>query len=195
MSFPINTVSQQMTIISFLRSIGLDVAEKNQPGFRMNIEAGRLFVGPGVEGAMILQAAAKLALLPKSLRPLYNGDIDQTIDDGFMALEAMNVSGGAPIYQVMVNISETSAIAWRWAAGRHLGFSPEEVILDSEFDGAAQEIRTLLTLKQYCGCRSLIASGFCTQSGYPKLDHWVQPIDLPTKKREGDKSRLLYIVK
>ena len=120
-------------IIDFIRSIGIEVTEAEidratlVPG--IDIRHGGLVVEEKrmCKPADLLHEAAHLALTPVSARPALDGTITSTPSE------------------------EMSAIAWEWAAAKHLDINPRDVFHDEVISGNGPTLLENFSAGRYVG--------------------------------------------
>lgn len=170
--------------ISFLREIGLCV--ELVPGAKGFVDGvlivdGGLHVDPSAPVSGLLHEAGHVAIMPAKYRHLLNGDISGGIKAMFDDMSLTELDPDGPLYRAALQCSDPEATAWAWAAGRHLGIQPEEIILDEEYDNDGDGIRRMLAVSQYYGINGLSHAGFCVrgimgtaQTRYPVMTYWLQ---------------------
>ena len=102
----------------------------------------------------------------------------------FKDLETRGLDPDDPLYRAAVQTSDPEATAWAFAAGKHLGFRENRIILASQYQGTGRDIRFALGVGQYMGIHGLAHAGFCAVNRlvaqargipqYPELAMWVQ---------------------
>ncbi len=63
---------------------------------------------------------------------------------------------------------EMAAIAWSWAALKHLNLSPEVVFHEDGYHGGSQSIIENFSVGRYCGVPMLVRSGMTNDPGYDR---------------------------
>lgn len=176
----------QLTLaLAALNEIGIPAhVEVGAQGFikGVRIEQGELYVDPDTPVSGLLHEAGHLSCVPKRFRHYVGKDLGPALARMFD--EIMGEEPESPLYRAMLQCSDPEATAWAYAFGTHLGFSPEEIILDSEYANEGGHIRTCLVARAYIGINGLAAAGFCAASPtvakfrnqplYPKLSFWTQ---------------------
>lgn len=182
------TNSSQLSIaIAALNEIGIPAhVEAGARGFieGVRIEGGELYVDPAAPVSGLLHEAGHLACVPKRFRHYVGKDLGPALSRMFD--EIKDEEPESPLYRAMLQCSDPEATAWAYAFGTHLGFSPEEIILDSEYANAGEDVRMGLVARAYVGINGLAAAGFCVASPmvakfrnqplYPKLIFWTQEL-------------------
>ncbi len=145
-----------LEITTFLEQIGLpvrfaEIAELTfLPG--LAIGGGVLFIDetrllyPGD----LLHEAGHLAVLRPSERAAVHGPVKD--DGGF----------------------EMAAIAWTWAAAKHLGLDPSVVFHDAGYRGGARAIRENFAAGHFFGVPLLEWAGLTTAAAYPAMSCWLR---------------------
>lgn len=178
----------QLTIaVAALNAIGLPARfEVGAHGFieGVRIEQGELYVDPCAPVSGLLHEAGHLACVPKRFRHYVGADLGPALARMFDEIRGEEPE--SPLYRAMLQCSDPEATAWAFAFGTHLGFSPEEIILDSEYANEGEHIRTCLVARAYFGVNGLAAAGFCAASPtvakfrsqplYPHLSFWTQDL-------------------
>lgn len=162
-----------------LAAIGLtmipdDEAQGFLPGIR--IDQGALRYAPHALPSNLLHEAGHLAICPESLRHHASGNLSglwRALGAQFEAWQTGNPDD--PFIRACLQCSDPEATAWAYAFGTHIGMSPEEIILDDQYDGAGDAIRLGLQMNAYIGINGLRAAGFLRSvKAYPALDRWLQ---------------------
>ena len=191
-------------VTSFLQEIGITAVRSTAAdidGFLTGIEIreGVLYCDPDVAATTdFLHEAGHLAVIPARFRRLAGRDVQCSLaphyDSYFDQHPCIRDDGSEdPVIRAILQSGETEAIAWAWAAGRHLGIGDEEIMPDdgvfwiSDDDIAMEpggaETRARLQAGQYFGINGLIAAGMAaskilqTRHGapaYPSLLKWIQ---------------------
>lgn len=181
-------IPQQLErVIAGLNAIGIPThvevdagAKSFVPGIR--IEQGELFVSTAARVSGLLHEAGHLAVVPSRFRHYVGANWSAAITRMFD--EAAGEEPDSPLYRALLQCSDPEVTAWAYAFGRHLGLTPEEIILDDEYDGTGAFLRMQLEGRAYPGINGLAASGFCASSEsfahyrkiplYPELAFWLQ---------------------
>lgn len=174
-------------VVAALNSIGLPTRIQNgATGFieGVRIVEGELLVAPSARVSGLLHEAGHIAVAPKRFRYLISGDVDAAIEKMFDVVKDEHPD--SPLHRAVLQCSDAEATAWAFAFGTHLGYSPEFLIRDDEYDGEGQYTRLSLTLRSYLGINGLAAAGFCAVSAavaartarplYPALAFWTQEL-------------------
>jgi hypothetical protein len=150
-------------IIAFIRSLGIEVAEREMrrttlvPG--IDIEGGGLIVEEPrlCKPADLLHEAGHIALTPIAQRAALDGTV------GTSAAE------------------ELSTIAWTWAAARHLGIDPREVFHEEVISGNGPTLLENFEAERYVGVPMLQywgmtreRSGDGAPAPYPRMLRWTR---------------------
>lgn len=105
----------------------------------------------------LLHEAGHIAVTPEELRPHLNGDVKMA-----------GHRGG----------EEMAAIAWSWAALRHIGLAPEVVFHPQGYRGGSQSLIEAFTSSTGFGHPLLRAWLMCgppeQRQGYPKMNRWLR---------------------
>jgi hypothetical protein len=161
----VNRESTLQRIVGFLRSIGIEVNEGAMsrstlvPG--IDIVRGALLID---EGAMcmpadLLHEAAHIALTKPAVRSSLDGTISSTPADELMA------------------------IAWTWAASRHLNIAPEETFHEDVISGNGPTLRENFRTGHYIGVPGLQRWGMTVETKhaaargvapYPAMLRWLR---------------------
>jgi hypothetical protein len=173
--------------VEALNQIGLPThIQDGATGFieGVRIVNGELYVAPGARVSGLLHEAGHVAVAPKRFRHFISDNVDVAIARMFEAVE--NEHPDSPLHRAVLQCSDAEATAWAYAFGTQLGYSPEFIIRDDEYDGEGAFTRLSLTLRSYLGINGLAAAGFCTPSPvvaarhkrplYPQLAFWTQEL-------------------
>lgn len=143
-------------IAAFLENVGLPVrfCEITAPTFLPGIAVDqgvltidqRRLLHPGD----LLHEAGHLALLRPGERAIAHGHLGT--DGGF----------------------EMAAIAWSWAAARHLRLDPAVVFHEAGYRGGARALRENFLAGRYIGVPLLVWAGLTTAAAYPVLSTWLR---------------------
>ena len=163
-SISIRTVRGKVPITSFL------------PGIK--IRRGTLFYNHKALAADLLHEAAHIAIVPAKYRLFCSGDMDKAVQRMWKTeKKAGEIEIDTPICRSLIQASEVEAIAWSWAAGKHLGLPEEEIITNYKhhFNGDGPVIRNMLKANCHFGINGLRAAGMVESvKTYPQLTRWVQ---------------------
>lgn len=173
-------------VVSFLRSIGLTV--KVVPGAKGFIDKialvdGTIHVDPDCRASALLHEAGHLAIVPSQFRHLLNGNMYVGTKQMFKELQQMNLEPDSPLELAMMQIGDTEATSWAWAAGKHLGIPDKMIIQNDEYEGDGSILRMQLNARSYLGINGMAQAGFCNVRAnpyrprpvYPELAFWLQP--------------------
>ena len=69
--------------------------------------------------------------------------------------------------------NEMAALAWSYAAARHLGLAPEVVFHDGGYRGGASALVENFEAGRYVGVPILVWRGLTTTEAYPAMEHWL----------------------
>lgn len=176
-----NPIHNRNAAISFLRSIGLEIREGDvcTASFLPNItiKDGALIYNDKCDVSDILHEAGHLAAIPTKYRTMCQADMKESIPAIWeKAMKAGEIEPDSPMYCALIQSSDPEATAWAWAAGRHIGLEPEEIIRDHQYEGTGADIRAMLAVNCYCGINGLRAAGMVASiKTFPQLKQWVQP--------------------
>lgn len=156
------------------------------------IDHGTILIDPAAHVGDVLHEAGHLATLPGQYRKLVFGDVAPVI--AHMLATTNFDDPDAPAARAAIQVDDSTATAWAWAAGHFLGLDPMLVIREEAYGGRAAEIRQALELGHYLGINGLSAAGFCVagarraaetgRPAYPKLAFWLQRGFSPTPADE-----------
>jgi hypothetical protein len=144
-------------ILEFLTSIGLEVRLEpiEVPTFLpgMTIDHGALVVDEArlTYVGDLLHEAGHLAVVPEAER---GGLTDNVGGDGG---------------------NEMAALAWSYAAVRHLGLAPEVVFHDAGYLGGARALIENFDGGHYIGVPILVWRELTTTKAYPAMERWLAP--------------------
>lgn len=172
--------------IAFLQAIGLPVTvceHLDKDGFfeRVRVKAGGLLIQPDAATSDVLHEAGHLAVVPRRFRSALSDNVDEGIEAMMEKLDWDDPDEAE--CRAALQCGETEATAWAWAAGIHLNLVPEQIIADSDYDGAGEVNRVRLANDAYLGINGLCHAGFCGRGElgrrqgkpiYPKLAFWLQ---------------------
>ncbi len=142
-------------IVDFLTAVGVDVRLERidratvLPG--LTIDHGALVID---EAALrhvgdVLHEAGHVAITPLADRAALNTNVG---DDGG---------------------NEMGALAWSFAAARHLGIDAEVVFHDQGYRGGARALVENFTAGRYIGVPMLVWRGLTTEQDYPVMARWL----------------------
>jgi hypothetical protein len=146
-------------IVDFIRSIGIEVNEGAM---------SRRTLVPGIDivNGTLLIDAAKMCMPADLLHEAAH--IALTMPDGRSALDGtMNTSPA----------EEMSAIAWTWAASRHLEIDPAETFHEKVISGNGPTLLENFTAGRYVGVPMLQYWGLTVERGidaYPHMLRWMR---------------------
>jgi hypothetical protein len=166
---------------NFLNSIGIRCLERRgAKGFLegCKIVRGEIHYDPKVcTASNLLHEAGHIAITPSETRHLLDGDVDEWFEkvEGRIEELAKVLGPDDPLMRAYLQASECEATAWAYAAGKAAGLSPEIIIMDHEYDGNGDSVRTGLMFNAYVGINGLRAGGFLRSvKDYPSLERWMQ---------------------
>lgn len=166
-------------VISFLNSIGIRTVEgrASTTGFLPNIKVRRgiLFYNHKTNAADLLHNAGHIAVIPAKYRLLCTGNMEKAVQKIWRIAEKTN--DDSSVFRALMQASETEAIAWSWAVGKHLGLRGKEIITDdkSHFKGIGADIRAMLKANCYFGINGLREAGMVESvKTFPRLTRWTQ---------------------
>lgn len=167
------------------KGIALHLVDSELQGFIPGVRMldGELHVGTNATVDGVLHEAGHLAITPKPFRHLMTGNLSRGQREMVDTLTRADADIEGALSRHAMQCSDTEATAWAFAAGRALGFSDEEVILSSSYDGEGDTIRLALSMGQYLGVNGMAAAGMCAHGllararglpSYPEMLNWVQ---------------------
>lgn len=172
--------------MQFLDKIGIAVAAV--PGAKGFIESvaiveGGLHVDPTAPASGLLHEAGHLAIVPARYRSYLSGDIGVGMKRIFEEIEDLPYDENCTIQRAMLQVGDTEATAWAWAAGKAIGIPEEMIIKDDEYFNTGESIRMCLSSTAYLGINGIAHAGFCVRRAnpyrplpvYPQLAFWLQP--------------------
>ena len=179
--------AELLRVIDGLNGIGLPThlvekvaADSFVPGIRM--ERGELLVAPGARVSALLHEAGHLATVPSRFRHYVGANWSAAIARMFK--ETQNEEPDSPLYRALLQCSDPEATAWAYAFGLHLGFEPDAIILDDEYEDTGALVRMQLGARAYLGINGLACAGYCATSAssahyrkvplYPEMAFWLQ---------------------
>lgn len=171
--------------VSFLNQIGIQtIMTETAGGFldHVRIVAGVLHVTPEAPPSNVLHEAGHVAIVPSPFRVLMDNDVDVGVHEMFERAKAKGIEVSPEQWQQMIQVSETEATAWAWAAGKAIGLGDEEIIEDHDYEGDGAIERLRLSLNSHLGIHGLQHAGFCRVRAsspgvgkvYPELNFWLQ---------------------
>lgn len=172
-------------VANFLRSIGLSVqVVPGAKGFvdKIALVDGAIHVDPECRASALLHEAGHLAIVPSQFRHLLSGNMYAGTKQMFQELEQMNLEPDNPLERAMMQIGDTEATSWAWAAGKSLGLPDKMIIQNDEYDGDGSILRMQLNARSYLGINGMAQAGFCNvrpnpyrpRPVYPELAFWLQ---------------------
>ena len=141
-------------------------------------------VDPCCHVSDVLHEAGHLAIFPSRYRPWVNGNVAKAQRLMFDDLALTEPCPDSPLYRAAIQTSDSEATAWAFAAGVHLGFRENQIILARQYQGEGGGLRIALGVGAYHGIHGLAHAGFCATNRlvaqargiplYPKLAMWLQ---------------------
>lgn len=174
-------INNRDATIAFLAEVGIPATEGDVPttSFLPNItiKDGAIIYNKNTHVSDILHEAGHLACIPGKYRNLCQSDMGKNQRKIWDIAEAAGeIEIDSPTYRALIQSSDPEATAWAWAAGRHLGIADEEIILDHQYEGTGEDIRTMLSIRGYFGINGLRAAGMVDSvRTFPEMTRWVQP--------------------
>jgi hypothetical protein len=128
--------SARQKVVTFLNSIGIRTVRGKVPVTSflpgIKIQHGVLLYNHKALAADLLHEAAHIAIVPSKYRVLCSGNMDRSMQRIWNAAQvAGEIEIDAPIFRQVIQASESEAIAWSWAAGRHPDLPDEEIITNA----------------------------------------------------------------
>ena len=165
-----------------LNGIGIPTFECDhiEGGFldKVLIDAGGILYRSDAPPSNLLHEAGHLACIPTIFRPMASKDLEEAFHAMGLAIEKQISENGDPdhpLIRAIMQCSDPEATAWAWAFGVHIGIPPEQIILDSEYDGDGGYVRVQVSTGNYPGINGLRAAGMIRSTrDYPKLEKWLQ---------------------
>ncbi|EMO9521124.1 hypothetical protein ACR3H8_19990 [Pseudomonas aeruginosa] len=174
-------------VVGFIDELGLLAGiEPNVSGWAgpCRIVEGKLLASPECPASTLLHELAHIAIVPSRYRYLLNDNISIGVRRAFELAAPLMDDPDSAFSRAMINMGDCEATAWAWAAGTHLGITPEQIIQDEEYDHGGQDIRLALKFNSYLGINGLAHAGFCCvrtskhftkqKPAFPKLAFWLQ---------------------
>lgn len=168
-------------VLGFLKGIGIPCRYGNVGRSFINnvfIKDGGLVINSKSVVADILHEAGHIAIIPSNLRHHAKGDLEALELEVSKALDAITYDQWAnddPAAKALLQLSDTEATAWAWAAGKHLDIPEPLIIEDEHYDGNGASMRIMLGVGQYLGINGMVASRMLSKiSDYPILQRWTQ---------------------
>lgn len=145
-------------VADFLNAIGLEtnlsVGVKGTflPG--VQIVEGRIrFCSEQALPSDLLHEAGHLAVVPAQFRALMSGDLFAATE--LMFDQCKNLDSDDLLAVHAMQAGECEATAWSWAAGLHLGLTPDVIIPNESFEGDGEGVRLYLKTRQFFGIHGL----------------------------------------
>lgn len=171
--------------VDFLRLIGLDIeiVDEVPNGTVVKgvmIARGSLHLDARATPSEVLHEAGHLATMPTRFRHFLDGDIKHCEPRIAAALSELALPDDHLLRKAVFLENDGPAIAWSWAAGRHLGLEEKAVIRDGDYSGFGWAVRSQLIDLSHRGIGPLARAGMCAlgTGGYPKLLRWLQDADV-----------------
>ena len=142
-------------ILEFLTTIGLEV--RLEP-----IEAPTVLPGITVDHGALVVDEARLS---------YAGDLLH--EAGHLAVVPAAERGELTVNVGADGGNEMAALAWSYAAARHLGLAPEVVFHDDGYRGGARTLVENFEEGRYVGVPILVWRGLTSTEAYPSMERWL----------------------
>lgn len=142
-------------ILEFLATIGLDVRLEQ-------IEGSTVLPGMTVDQGVLVVDETLLAHVGDLLHEAGHLAVVPAADRGALTVD-MGTDGG----------NEMAALAWSYAAARHLGLAPEVVFHDDGYRGDARSLVENFEQGRYVGVPILIWRGMTTTETFPSMARWL----------------------
>ncbi len=142
-------------VIAFARSIGVEVRE------------GELARQTRVPGVDIVSGCVQVD------RTALRGIGDFLHEVAHVALTPLADRAALDEWVAGTEVQEISALAWTWAAGRHLGLEPSDVFHDEVISGYGPTLRENFSEGRYVGVPMLRRWGL-TNAAYPVMTRWMR---------------------
>jgi hypothetical protein len=144
-------------IVEFLTTIGLEVRLER-------IEGSTVLPGMTVDRGVLVVDETLLAQVGDLLHEAGHLAVVPAADRGAMTVD-MGMDGGM----------EMAALAWSYAAARHLGLAPEVVFHDDGYRGDARSLIENFDQGRYVGVPILVWRGMTTTEAFPAMARWLAP--------------------
>jgi hypothetical protein len=144
-------------ILEFLTTIGVEV--RLEP-----IDAPTVLPGMTVDRGALVVDEARLAYVGDLLHEAGHIAVVPSADRGALSAN-VGADGG----------NEMAALAWSYAAGRHLGLAPEVVFHEHGFLGGARALIENFESGHYIGVPILVWRELTTTEAYPAMARWLAP--------------------
>ena len=142
-------------ILEFLTTIGLEV--RREP-----IERPTVLPGITVDHGTLVVDEARLTHVGDLLHEAGHLAVVPAPDRGRLTVD-VGADGG----------NEVAALAWSYAAARHLGLAPEVVFHDDGYRGGARALIDNFEAGHYIGVPILVWRGLTTTEAYPSMERWL----------------------
>ncbi len=166
----------------FLEHIGITV--KVVPGVNgfldhIRISEGGILIDPISDqvSAHMLHEAGHIAVVPSRFRQGMNDNLYKSFKEMWAYSAALDPSDDG-IGRHILQSGESEAIAWSYAAAKHIGIDtmlPFEIGFNGPADGA--EVHYCLSMNSHFGINGLYHAGMTKMRGedrYPKMIRWMQ---------------------
>lgn len=173
--------------VAFLQSIGLQMTQVDTldgAGFLEDVRvvAGTLHYLATARACNLFHEAGHVSIVPSRFRHLMHDDVEQGTREMFKQMELEGIPPGSREWDIALQVSESEAAAWSWAAGKAAGLPDEVIIEDWCFNGEGELTRLMLQTRKHYGVNGLAHAGFCRTSEhdrrqgvvYPELNFWLQ---------------------
>jgi len=171
------------------RGLEIELTEKKHPESFVPgvwLDHGKIVVNPQVALVEdVLHEAGHLACIPSRFRGLTvpgslpGPELEAAIQEYCDRHPFMDAQGREdPVWRAIMQMGDTEATAWAYAASRHLGLSAEDIFVEREdgtlaYDGEGPNIWAALDMSSYFGINGLQAAGFCSVRTFPQMKRWL----------------------
>ncbi len=175
-------------VVAFLKQIGLvlqEVPALGEAGFLEDVRVlnGELHYLPNAKACNLLHEAGHVAICPGRYRHLMSDDVEAGTRAMYEQMDRDGIPPGAREWEIALQVSESEATAWSWAAGKAIGLAVDQIIEDWCFNGEGALTRSMLASLRHYGINGLAHAGYCRTSNndrragvvYPALNFWLQP--------------------
>ena len=167
--------------VAYLCTIGLTVlAREGVEGFvaGVAIRGGALLFDERASASNLLHEAGHVAICPGRFRHLLSGNVETSYAHVIREAQPhLNGDPDSPLQRALIQMGDTEATAWAFAAGVAAGLPPQIVIEDGDYQGEGAEIRACLRGRAYLGIHGLAHGGMTRLRGeaaYPAMQRWLQ---------------------
>ena len=142
-------------ILEFLATIGLEV--RREP-----IEGSTVLPGITVDHGALVVVEARLSHAGDLLHEAGHLAVVPAVERRRLTVD-VGADGG----------NEVAALAWSYAAARHLGLAPEVVFHDDGYRGGARALIDNFEAGHYIGVPILVWRELTTTEAYPSMERWL----------------------